>query len=133
MLKNRSNSSQLLGLRYVERASVSWMLSGVYRYDLDFRVVSGSTVTCFILQVPRGAITMCVFKLYMGHILGSCDQSDAEAALSGPLLLYHHQPRSEVGRVLITTPDLGSPAHYIPTFYQECSFIIPTANHEVSA
>ena len=76
---------------------------------------------------------MCVFKLYLGRILGSCDQHvDEVATLSGPLLLYHHQPRSQVGRVLMATPDLGPPAPYIPTYYQECSPIQPKANSEVS-
>ena len=84
------------------------------------------------LQAPLGTINMCVFKLYLGHILGTCDQREKVAALSGPLQLYRHQPRSQVGRVLMATPDLGSPAPYIPTFYQECSSIIPRANHEVS-
>ena len=73
---------------------------------------------------------MSVFKLFLGHILGSCDQND-EAALSGPLQLYHYQPRSQVGRVLMTTPDLGFPAPYIPTFYKKCLSTAFTANHEV--
>ena len=76
---------------------------------------------------------MSVFKLYLGRILGLCDKSDEKAALSGPLLLYHHQARSEVGHVLTTSPDLGSSAHYIPTFYQECSYITSSATHEVRA
>ena len=74
---------------------------------------------------------MNVFKLFLGHILGSCDQYGEVAALSGPLQLYHHQPRSQVGSVLMATPDLGSPAPYIPTFYQEYSSIVPATNHEV--
>ena len=75
---------------------------------------------------------MCVFKLYLGHILGTCNQRDEQATLSGPLQLYHHQPRTLVGKVLMADPELGSPAPYIPTFYQECSYIVPRANHEVS-
>lgn len=76
---------------------------------------------------------MCVFKLYLGRILGTCDQRvDDIAALSGPLLLYHHQPRYQVGSMLLATPDLGPPAPYIPTFYQECAPITPRANQEVS-
>ena len=84
-------------------------------------------------QLPnQESIGICVFKLYLGHILGSCDQRDEVAALSGPLQLYHHTPRSQVGHVLIATPSLGSPAPYIPTFYQENSSITPKANHKVS-
>ena len=67
-----------------------------------------------------------MFKLYLGRILGSCDQHNDVAALSGPLQLYHHNPRSQIGRVLMAAPDLGSPAPYIPTFYQDT-----TANHWV--
>ena len=84
-------------------------------------------------QLPnRESISNCMFKLYLGHILGLCDERDEVAALSGPLKLYHHKPRSQVGRVLMATPDLGSPAPYIPTFYQETSSIAPKANHKVS-
>ena len=61
---------------------------------------------------------MCVFKYYLGRILGLCDQNND---LSGPLLLYCHQPRSQVGSVLMTNPALGPPAPYIPKFYQKCS------------
>ena len=61
---------------------------------------------------------MCVFKYHLGRILGSCDKSND---LSGPLLLYRHQPRSQVGSVLMANPGLGPPASYIPKFYQECS------------
>ena len=76
---------------------------------------------------------MCVFKLYLGCILGPCDQcGDKAAILSAPLLLHLKQPRSQVVEVLMATPDLGSPAPYIPVFYQQCSSITPRANHEVS-
>ena len=76
---------------------------------------------------------MCVFKLYLGRILGSCDQYvDKVATLSPPLQLHLKQPRSQVGMVLMDTPDLGSPAPYIPTFYQQCSSITPRVYHEVS-
>ena len=75
---------------------------------------------------------MCVFKLYLGRILGPCDQND-KVALSAPLQLHLKQPRSQVDEVLMGTPDLGSPAPYIPTFYQQCPFIISSrVNHEVS-
>ena len=85
------------------------------------------------LQIPLEAITMCVFKLYLGRILGPRDQCvDKAASFSAPLLLHLNQPRSQVVKVLMATPDLGSPAPYIPTFYQECSSITPRANHEVS-
>ena len=84
------------------------------------------------LQLPQGTVSISVFKLYLGRILGSCDKHAEAAALSGPLLLYHHQPRSQVGSVLMATPDLGLPAPYIPTFYHKCPSITPRANHEVS-
>lgn len=76
---------------------------------------------------------MSVFKLYLGHILGEYDQHDKQAALSGPLLLYHHQPRTQIGEVLMATKGLGSPAPYIPTFYWKYFSTTTTANHEVSA
>ena len=72
---------------------------------------------------------MCMFKLYLERILGSCDQHTE--TLSGPLMLYHHKPRSQVGNVLMATPDLGSPGPYIPTFYQKSSSI-SKASCEVS-
>ena len=76
---------------------------------------------------------MCVFKLYLGRILGPRDQCvDKVSTLSAPLLLHLEQPRSQVGSVLMATPDLGSPAPYIPIFYQQCSSITLRANHEVS-
>ena len=81
------------------------------------------------LQVPHRTISMCMFKLYLGRILGSCDQHTE--TLSGPLMLYHHKPRSQVGNVLMATPDLGSPGPYIPTFYQKSSSI-SKASCEVS-
>ena len=76
---------------------------------------------------------MCMFKLYLGRILGPRDQYvDKVATLSAPLLLHFEQPQSQVDKVLMATPDLGSPAPYIPIFYQQCSSITPRANHEVS-
>ena len=67
---------------------------------------------------------MNVFKLYLGRILGQCNQrSDTEAMKSGPLLLYHHSTRTEIGNVLSTSPDLGPPGPFIPKFYRECSSI----------
>ena len=84
-------------------------------------------------QLPnQESISICVFKLYLGRILMSCDQHDEVATFSTPLRLYHHKPRSQVGHVLMATPDLGSPAPYIPTFYQESPSITPKANHKVS-
>ena len=84
-------------------------------------------------QLPnQESIGICVFKLYLGRILGSRDERDEVAVHSGPLQLYHHKSRSQVGCVLMATPDLGSPAAYIPTFYQESSSITPKASHKVS-
>ena len=91
------------------------------------------TCSSQIPQLPQEAISMSVFKLYLGHILGSCEQCvDKVAALSGPLQLYHHQPRSQVGCTLMATPHLGLPAPYIPTFYLRCPSITLRANHKVS-
>ena len=76
---------------------------------------------------------MYVFKLYLGRILGPHDQCvDKVATLSAPLLLYLEQPQSQIDNVLMTPASLGSPAPYIPTFYQWCSSITPRANNEVS-
>ena len=76
---------------------------------------------------------MCVFKLYLGRILGPRHQCVGNVAtLSAPLRLHLEKPRSQVGSVLMATPDLGSPAPYIPIFYQQCSSITLRANHEVS-
>ena len=78
------------------------------------------------LQLPPGAS---VFKLYLGHILGLCDKV---AVLSNPLQLYDHKRRSQVGSVLMATPNLGSPVAYVPTFYQDYLSINHRTNHEVS-
>ena len=84
-------------------------------------------------QVPHGAISLNMFKLYLGRILGTCpkDYSD-EAAKSGPLVLYQHEPRTAVARILVSTPDLGKAGPYIPVFYQECPPIRPGPNSDVS-
>ena len=68
---------------------------------------------------------MCMFKLYLSRILGQWDHQNRDAMQSGPLALYKHQPRFEVGKVLMKAPQLGEPAPYIPTFYQECPPIKP--------
>ena len=67
---------------------------------------------------------MNIFKLYLGRILGQCNQrSDTEAMKSGPLLLYYHPTRTVIGNVLSASPDLGPPGPYIPKFYQNCPSI----------
>ena len=79
-------------------------------------------------QVPEGAISMYVFKLYLSRILGVCEQhSDHDSTESGPLSLHRAQPRLQVGRVLMENLDLGKPGPYIPKFYQEC-FRLQTAS-----
>ena len=101
--------------------------------ECDQSVQVEHTSSSQIPQLPQEAISMSVFKLYLGHILGSCEQCvDKVAALSGPLQLYHHQPRSQVGCTLMATPHLGLPAPYIPTFYLRCPSITLRANHKVS-
>ena len=74
-----------------------------------------------------------MFKLYLARILGTCpkDYSD-EATKSGPLELYQHEPRTALGRVLTSAPDLGSPGPYIPVFYQESPPIKPGSSSDVS-
>ena len=109
------------------------MTSYLSRYDVfNLRMIFASIYfplySPYTLQISQGAVSISVFKLYLGRILGSCDQHNEQAGLSGPLMLYHHQPRSQIGRVLMAAPDLGSPAPYIPTFYQEYA---TTANHMV--
>ena len=37
--------------------------------------------------------------------------------------ISHIQCRSLLGEILMSTPDLGPPVHYIPTFYQQSAFI----------
>ena len=71
---------------------------------------------------------MCMFKLYLSRILGQCDRQNEDAMQSGPLALHKHQPRLQVGLVLMEGSQLGEPATYIPTFYQECPPIKPEEN-----
>ena len=77
------------------------------------------------MQVPKGAISMCTFKLYLSRILGECDRRNEDIEKSGPLILHQHQPRLQVGRTLMRSSELGNPGPYIPTFYQECPCIAP--------
>ena len=77
------------------------------------------------LQISEGAISMCMFKLYLSRILGQCDHQNKDAMQSGPLALHKHQPRLQVGMVLMKAPKLGKAAPYIPTFYQACPPIKP--------
>lgn len=78
-------------------------------------------------------MSMNVFKLYLGKILGQCDtRLDHTSLDSGPLQLYNQSPRSEIGRVLVSDTELGPPGPFIPKFYRECSFIKMDPNIEVS-
>ena len=71
---------------------------------------------------------MCVFKLYLSRLLGQCDHHNEDSFQCGPLALYKYQPRFQVGKMLMKDPNLGEPAPYIPTFYQECPSIKPEKN-----
>ena len=68
---------------------------------------------------------MCIFKLYLSRILEKYEHHEKNIAESGPLNLYHHLPRLQVGLTLLKKPNLGDPGPYISTFYQECSAIKP--------
>ena len=70
-----------------------------------------------------GVTSMNIFKLYLGQILGQRDSRLDSTANSDPLQLYHQYPRSEIGAVLISHPELRPPGPFIPTFYKECTFI----------
>jgi hypothetical protein len=85
------------------------------------------------LQVPHGAISLHMFQLYLARILGTCPKDySLEATKSGPLELYQHEPRTALGRVLTSAPDLGRPGPYIPVFYQESPPIKPGPSGDVS-
>lgn len=82
-------------------------------------------VPFYCIQVPKGAVNMCIFKLYLSRLLEKYEHHENNIDESGPLHLYHHLPRLQVGLTLMKTPNLGEPGPYIPTFYQECSCIQP--------
>ena len=90
------------------------------------------------MQVPGGAVSLNIFKLYMGRMLGQLDQgSDTDLDQgsdtdSSALLDYHHSTWLEVGNVLSASPDLGPPGPYIPKFYRDCSSIKLMPDSEVS-
>ncbi len=82
--------------------------------------------------MPDCVASMNIFKLYLGQILGQqCDSRSDSIADSGPLQLYHQHPRSEIGTVLTSRPELGLPGPFIPKFYKECTFINVNSNTEV--
>eukprot|EP00731_Ephydatia_muelleri_P021734 Em0014g325a len=63
-----------------------------------------------------------IFKLYLSRILG--EQSGGGTTSSqAPLAFYNDKRRSLLGEVLMSTPDLGDPTDYIPTFYQQSTAI----------
>ena len=78
-----------------------------------------------ITEKEKGTVSMCIYKLYLSHLLGECDHHYQNIAESGPLILHQHLPRLQVGLTLLKKPNLGEPGPYIPTFYQECSSIEP--------
>ena len=81
------------------------------------------------MQVPGGTVSLNLFKLYLGRMLGQCDQgSDND---SDALLFYNQSTRIEIGNVLSASPDLGKPGPYIPEFYRDCSAITVGCNSEV--
>ena len=76
-------------------------------------------------------MSMNIFKLYLGNILRQCDFHSDSTADSGPLQLYHQHPRSEIGAVLTSRPELGPPGPFIPKFYKECTFINVKSSTEI--
>ena len=97
-------------------------------FGINFCVLS------LCLSPSQGAISLHMFKLYLARILGTCPKDySLEATKSGPLKLYQHEPRTALGRVLTSAPDLGSPGPYIPVFYQESPPIEPGPGSDVSA
>ncbi len=82
-------------------------------------------------QIPDGVTSMNIFKLYLGQILGQCDSRSDSTTDSGPLQLYYQHPRSEIGAVLTSRPELGPPGPFIPKFYKECTFINVKSSTEV--
>ena len=84
------------------------------------------------IQEPVGAISLSLFKLYLGRILGSIPNDlevNEEAALKfGPLLLYRKGPRLQIAKVLLEiSSKLGKPGPYIPVFYKESPFLNQTS------
>ncbi len=75
-------------------------------------------------------MSMNIFKLYLGKILGQYEPREGGAD-SGPLQLYRQHPRQEVGLVLTSDRKLGPPGPFIPRFYKECSFIQVNPDIEV--
>ena len=71
------------------------------------------------MQVPKGAISMCTFKMYLSRLLGVCDRQHEDIERAGPLILHRPLPRLHVGQVLMKRENLDDPSPYIPTFYQE--------------
>ena len=78
-----------------------------------------------IIQEPDVAVSMNLFKLYLGRVLGSIPEGMSEEALqSGPLQLYKHGPRLQIAKILLAaSSELGKPGPYIPIFYKESPFL----------
>ena len=110
---------------------VEWK-ANVYEQDVD--VVSGDLSDDILTKFEsHGAISLHTFKLYLARILGTSPKDcSLEATKSGPLELYQHKPRTAVGHVLTSAPDLGSPGPYIPVFYQESPPIKSGPSSDVS-
>ena len=80
------------------------------------------------IQEPVGAISLSLFKLYLGRILGSIPEdlelNEEEALEFGPLLLYRKGPRLQIANILSAlSSKLGEPGPYIPVFYKESPFL----------
>jgi hypothetical protein len=70
-------------------------------------------------HIPKGTISLCLFKMYLSRLLGECKNEVVSNSMSNPLTFYQHEPRLEVGRMIMKEPALGDPGHYIPLFYQD--------------
>ncbi|CAI8009278.1 hypothetical protein GBAR_LOCUS6260 [Geodia barretti] len=75
--------------------------------------------------IPKDAISMCTFKMYLSRLLGECDRQNEDPARCGPLLLHQYHPRLQVGQALVKKASVGSSGPYIPTFYQESPGHLP--------
>ena len=94
-------------------------------YIMILFIVGKSCLQNVCIQVPKGAISMCTFKMYLSRLLGECDRQHEDPVRCGPLLLHQYLPRLQVGQILTNKPSLGEPGPYMPTFYQECVAVSP--------
>ena len=61
-------------------------------------------------------------KLYLNRILGRPQGGDVGSAAHGRLQLFKPTVRTLVGKVLSSSPELGTPGPYIPLHLKACTF-----------